>query len=1513
MPNTFRHSPQKETFLESCYKFAKSFIDETSDAVIAINPDLQIIFWNPSAERIFGSVLNEAGGHSIWNLLQRNVGEGENDQILQELVQTGFWSGETIHRGHNGRIDHFWTSITSITDSQDRQVGFITINRDITSQKQEAVQLARYRLLFEHGRDIILFVRFRDGQILEANLAAEQAYGYSREELLSLKITDLRAPETLSLVGSQMQQADSSGILFKTVHRRKDASTFPVEVSSLGTDVFGERVNLSIIRDIAARVRSEAQLRESEERYRLLFENAVDAVLLIRDHTFVECNTAALTLFGAPRQAVLGAYPWQFSPPNQSNGRSSEIVAREKIATALAGQTITFDWIHRRLDGSDRVTEVRLSPIELNGSKHLQVIIRDITERQQAEEEIRRLTHLYAVLSQVNQAIVRVKSRPELFDEICRVAVEFGDFPLAWIGAPDPLTQRAKPLAQAGHATDYLNEALIFADDRPEGRRPFGIAFREGRSVIANAFETDPSTEPWRKAASRFSFTAAGAFPLFCGGAVCAVFVLYSNQTGFFNEDEVRLLEEVADNISFALSRFSEEERCQQAEEDLRKSEERYRALVELDPDTVFVQVENRFAFINKAGLQLFGFDHPEQIIGQLVIDHIHPEFRSLAIERIYQLNEARLPVPRIEEAFLRSDGTAVMTEVEAVPIEYGGKQGALVLARDITERICAEQQLRESEERYRALVEMSPDGIGVVCDGKIDFINSAGLALFGANSSDQVIGKPIFDHLPHDDITIAHYVLDRVLQGEVLQSTEQTIFRVDGNPIIAEMRGAPYNQQGKRAALLIANDITARKQAEREIERRMVEMIALHEVALAGTESSNLDELILRVTKILWEKLYPTDFGIAFLDEQQKLLIYHPSSRTIEHTEPEAVPIGSGICGTVVMTGEPRRVADVRLDPDYIEIDPVIRSELCVPLHVGGSVIGVINVESTQLGAFNRADEQFLIAVAGELGTAIEKIRLLQAEQDRRRELELLQLVTQTVREAKSRDEILSVVLDQVTSLLLAQATAIAMKNEKTGEVVFDLTTGRWATITGLHMPPGVGVGNQVLVNRTPYRSEDIRSDPHVYRPDLFGVVQCLLCVPLFNNENVVGLLYIGRDKPILPAEERLTLAVGNIAASAIQRAQLHEQTQRQVERLTALRAIDQAILSTLDLQSILNLLLEQVTAQLGTDAAALLLYQPQFQWMEIAAGKGLRISSLQQNVRIRLGESHAGRAALERKLEYIPDLSGIHDELTAHLETAGEHFTSFVAFPLIAKDEIKGVLELFHRTQLDIDPEWVNLLETLGNQAAIAIDNAQLFSRQQQANLSLQIAYDDTIEGWSRALDLRDKETEGHTLRVTDLTLQLAQTMGIPEHELVHIRRGALLHDIGKMGIPDQILLKTGPLTEEEWEIMRRHPTYAFEMLSPIRYLHSAVDIPFCHHEKWDGTGYPRGLKGEDIPLVARIFAVVDVWDALTSDRPYRSAWSQEQALQYIQEQAGKHFDPTCVQAFIDVLRQAKRIADN
>ena len=383
---------------------------------------------------------------------------------------------------------------------------------------------------------------------------------------------------------------------------------------------------------------------------------------------------------------------------------------------------------------------------------------------------------------------------------------------------------------------------------------------------------------------------------------------------------------------------------------------------------------------------------------------------------------------------------------------------------------------------------------------------------------------------------------------------------------------------------------------------------------------------------------------------------------------------------------------------------------------------------------------------------------------------------------------------------------------------------------------------------------------------------------------------------------EDENLRAFVQVARDITERKQAQEEIRRQVERLGALRAIETAISSSLDLQVTLSVILDQVTAQLQVDAADVLLLNRASQVLEYKASRGFRTNAIAKS-RIRLGEDQTGKAALERQLVAISDLAAADGQFQRTRLLAAEEFVSYYAAPLVAKGQIKGVLEIFHRAPLDPDQGWLDFLNALVGQAAIAIDNASLFDELQRSNLDILLAYNATIEGWSRALDLRDRETEGHTQRVTEKAITLAGAMGFNDQDLMNLRRGALLHDIGKMGIPDRILLKPGRLNNEEWDIMRRHPTYAYEWLSPIVFLAPSLDIPYCHHEKWNGGGYPRGLRAEEIPLAARIFSVVDVWDALTSDRPYRKAWPKDQVRHYLQEQTGTQFDARVIEAFLDL----------
>ncbi len=549
-------------------------------------------------------------------------------------------------------------------------------------------------------------------------------------------------------------------------------------------------------------------------------------------------------------------------------------------------------------------------------------------------------------------------------------------------------------------------------------------------------------------------------------------------------------------------------------------------------------------------------------------------------------------------------------------------------------------------------------------------------------------------------------------------------------------------------------------------------------------------------------------------------------------------------------------------------------------------------------------SEEMTITPVKTKLGEISHFIAIKQDISERKQREEELQAIASmsaALRSATTRADMLSIVLDQLTRLLKLDGAALIFQDHASAEAVVEAASGEFRQGLRTRVPPGEGISGKVLSSGQPFVTADIRQEPGVIWNDVFKVVHAVACIPMVVESQTIGVLWAGQQTEFQPGEIRLLTSIADIAANAIHRERLREETLQQLERMATLRAIDQVLASNVDVKVTLNFILKQLTAQLGVDAAAILLNNPHSLTLEYAAGHGFTTREIEHSI-IRIGEDVAGRAAAAHTTIHIADLQNDHFNRKELVKKEG--LVSYLVTPLVVKWQVKGVLEIFQRSRLDLRPDWVDYFETLAGQAAIAIDNAQLFEGLERSNLELTLAYDATIEGWSRAMDLRDTETEGHTQRVTDLAVRLARAAGMSEEHIAHLRRGALLHDMGKLGIPDSILLKPGPLDEQEWEIMRTHPVLARDMLEPIAYLRPALDIPYCHHEKWDGSGYPRGLKGQEIPLAARIFAVVDVYDALTSDRPYRPAWTKEAALAYIREQSGAHFDPRMVDLFLQIV---------
>ncbi|HOD44376.1 MAG TPA: transporter substrate-binding domain-containing protein [Anaerolineaceae bacterium] len=495
-------------------------------------------------------------------------------------------------------------------------------------------------------------------------------------------------------------------------------------------------------------------------------------------------------------------------------------------------------------------------------------------------------------------------------------------------------------------------------------------------------------------------------------------------------------------------------------------------------------------------------------------------------------------------------------------------------------------------------------------------------------------------------------------------------------------------------------------------------------------------------------------------------------------------------------------------------------------------------------------------------------------------------------------------------------RTSALKQSEEKYRSVVENMTDGILVTVG-----ERVLYVNHQVCQMTGYTSEELlqisildlvhREDKEIIRTRTRLTMEGKI-VPVMENPIRIYLRQ-GGEKYVLIQSVGIQWegqqAVMSILTDITQQKQVDADLQRQLNHLDALRSVDLAILSGMEIMPAMQLLLQKVIDQLGVDAADVLVHSREEDRLMYLAEYGF-ILSLPPYTRIEQTDSLANKVMQTKHIVSIPQLGGRMGDRVGHPLRVSEGFHSYYGVPLQVKDQVKGVLEIFHRTSFELDRHTITLLQSLADQAAIMIENADLFRQLEESNQELTEAYDATIRGWARALDLRNAEAGDHTRRLLALTVRLAQKMGVLDEEMDHLRRGVVLHDIGKMAIPDEILLKPGPLTAEEWDIMRQHPIFAQKLLATIPFLQKAVDIPVTHHERWDGTGYPAGLRGEEIPLAGRIFAVVDVWDALTHDRVYHTAWSREQALAYLRNQAGSQFDPQVVEKFFEILNELEEI---
>jgi putative nucleotidyltransferase with HDIG domain len=737
------------------------------------------------------------------------------------------------------------------------------------------------------------------------------------------------------------------------------------------------------------------------------------------------------------------------------------------------------------------------------------------------------------------------------------------------------------------------------------------------------------------------------------------------------------------------------------------------------------------------------------------------------------------------------------------------------------------------------------------------------------------------------------------------------------------------FTEGDERLLGTLANQLATAIEKIRLIEtarHRTQELIALYDAAVSIGHALDADQMMERLYTQVKKLFAPDSFLVVTCDEQTENLevaMAVEEDKPLEGWEDKRFPVEEGgLTGWVVREGFPLLIRDMETDtlpakPKH-STNPA-RSWLGVPLLTQNKVVGAISVQSFPPRTFNERDRHLLENMASHLAVTMENSRLYEETRQAYVREKRVNELTRAVNSTLDFRKILENVVRLAVELVGADGGALALLSEDKGTISYPYLYHLPEKLGQQESAKGEGLAWRIVESGESVMLTEYGKASNALSHWVEEGVHGFIGVPVIAKKGAIGALGLFNMGPVSQTDNggnakrrlkeftkrELTLAesIGLQVGGIINNAHLFSETKRRTEYLETIQNIDRAISSSLDLDLTLNIFLEQVMAQLGADAADILLMDVSMQMLECAAHRGFTTEGMGHR-HIKVGEGYAGKAVLEREIIHVNSSSEEERStiMSPHLLT--ENLDDYYAVPLIAKGKVKGVLELFIYGPFNPDPAWTNYLNMLATQAAIAIDSIELYEDLQKSNMELTLSYDNTLKGWAKALELRDEETEGHSQRVTELTLALARKMGINQEKMPQIRRGALLHDIGKMGIPDSLLLKEGSLTEEEWEEMKKHPVLAYDLLSPIPILKESLDIPYCHHEKWDGTGYPRGLEGEGIPLAARIFAVADVWDALRSDRPYRKAWSDEKALEHIKEESGKHFDPRAVESFLGIV---------
>ncbi len=1228
---------------------------------------------------------------------------------------------------------------------------FSAVKHLIDGLKKKGIR--NFRKYFSDHPDVI-FECAKQVKILDVNNATVQLYHATSKEDLLENLGKLFCEESNTGVIDEILHIAEGNYDFEgeTVNQTLDGQKININLHWTVAPGFEEtlaRVNISIV-DITERKRDEEAIRISEERYRSLVENQtaiISRMDLQGNLTFV--NDEFCRVFGKKSEEFLGTQTPLMVHKDDQHLVAETIKAAKEPPYHSQGEnrnitTKGIRWFHwdnsAILDPHGNISE-------------MQNVGWDITDQRQAQEAIR-----------VSEA--RYRSLVETQTEII---------------------ERHNP----DGVVTYVNEAYCKTVGRSKeqliGKPFFDVVEPKDLNVVKRNLEL-VMHPPYRTFAESRDLTVNGV--------------------RWFSWENSAVLDADGSVIEIqAIGRDIHEQKI--AQEALAQSEERYRLITENMSDTVILMNLNfQYTYISPSVTKSRGYSLAE--LQKLPLEkQLSPASYQNVMEQVaIQMTPERLAQKDIRVAYfgelelVRKDGSTFWEDVTFTVIRAkdGTPQMILGTGRDITERKLAETTLLRRDAILGAVGETAslllkatdwrePANEVLRKLGMAAGVDQAYIFLYpqkrGKFDIEEIpdntfiwVAEGIRSHMENPDVleiathkaTLDHWKKSfkkgKMLAGRIsdFPVKERAVLlllgigaiaivpiMVDAEPIgligfdvVSKER--TWDDAELEAFRTLAGTFTSaiiRQNAYHELEDRETRLRAIFDASKDAISVAQKDLIIYG------NNAFRRLFGFSSKDKLEGLSI-----RSL------IAPADMEFFAKFSQTRDDGK----RVSPNY-----EIRG-----LRKNGTIFDM-NVNISMYKLFG---EQFTLAIA----------RDVTEEKQRFREMEAISQVSSALRKSQTRQEMFPIIIDQLMLTMHAQAGSLALEDPLTKEMVIEYASGATPLKKGYRLSPGKGMSGEVKRTGKPYISANPSTDPVILGVKAMNDINSAACFPMIAQKQVIGTIWLGRNLLFTSLELRVLRSVVDIAANAIQRSALHEQTQQRLEKLMALRDIDLAITSTFNLHEILNLVLDSVRSTLNVDAASILLYDKATDELKFTAGKGFK-TKLLDTFSLKVGEGWAGKSAQTGQPIYIPDISQGFEESPIKLPDF-DRIVSYYVFPLIAKNEVKGVLECMTRKPLLIDQDWKDFANLLAGQAAIAIDSSRLVADLQTSHIKLTRAYDATIEGWSRTMDIRDKETEGHTQRVVELTLKLARQLGLPEDSMIHLRRGALLHDIGKLVVPDTIL---------------------------------------------------------------------------------------------------------------------------